>query len=219
MDKRIVMLGAAVVPFLLAGTTTRAAADIISVASVTCFGDLDRSCVDPGTTQASWAVGNHLSTFLGFGSDADLLNVNLTFDYDGGSRAWHWDVIHPTNQVVTTEFFDISLVSKLTALTLTATLPTTVFDPVFGGDPYTKFIASSTLVSASQSQFPPPLDVVAQGTFIRTTPEPGTLLLLTTGLAGAAIPARRWHRRDAVGHREGAGQQQRDLCGFHISVS
>jgi hypothetical protein len=60
-------------------------------------------------------------------------------------------------------FFDISLLSKLTNLTFTATLPMTVFDPVFRDDPYTKFIASSATVSASQSRFPPPLDVAAQG--------------------------------------------------------
>jgi hypothetical protein len=186
--------------------TPPAAADPLFVAMVTCRPLSDGSCPEVSSGPVVWRVLNFMtlsSVDTPFPGSNDIHDVTLEFEYHGGSLEWHWDVIAPANglgQFVETDPFDASLLTSLVSLRLQATLTRTVFDPVFPGNKYLKFVAESPLISGSATSFPPPMMVFAQGEFVANpVPEPGTMALLASALAGLAASARRRRSRKSDG--------------------
>lgn len=173
--------------------TSQAAADQILVATVTCINPVSSAaCTDlPDSTQVWWRVINWLGAFdtPSPGSN-DLHDVTLTFTYEGGSSTTHWDTIAPAAPGVFGETtpFDAALVKRPASLQLTATLPRTEFDPLYSANPYVKFVADGPTVTGASTQFPPPLDVFAQGQLVASpTPEPETWVLLFVGLGVSGL--------------------------------
>ncbi len=178
------------VPLLLLTMTNSVSADTFGVGFVTCIpANSDPSCVDPAASgQARWRVVNGLSTELGRPQDIDLFDVTLDFQFSGGARVWHWDVVHPGRAFVETDFFDRGLIAKMTQLSLTATLAVPELPT---GNRYMPFVLSTPVVSGTESRFPPPLDVLAHGDFVsRPTPEPASLILIGTGAMGLGLRRR-----------------------------
>jgi hypothetical protein len=193
---------------LLSGVAApHAFADQINVAFVTCINPVGAvSCVDlPSGQQVWWRVLNTLApsirqVYSPFPGSNDLLDVRLEADFAEGTRSWSWDVVGsgaPPDLFVETEPFDASLVRGLVALRVTATLPRTVFDPLYADNEFLSFIADTPFVSASAGPVHGPLDVYAQGRFEIETPvipEPTTLALVGGGLALLARSRRRRRR-------------------------
>ena len=178
--------------------TTEVYADQIWVASGVCIVPNSRAgCSEFTSGPAVFRVLNELGQlYIPSPGSNDIFDVTLDFTYDGGSLTWHWDSIPPAllpGMFVETGPFDIALLNKLISLQLSATLPRTVFDPAFAGNPYLKFTADSQRVSGTLTQFPEggPLEVFAQGRFEMTpTPEPATLTFVGLGLAGLVARSR-----------------------------
>jgi hypothetical protein len=192
--RRTHLLSAAVV--LVALWASPAAADELGLGFVTCITPDARACPEFNDGTPVWwrvvpiPLNSYASSFPG---SNDLLDVSLQFDYEGGSSTYHWDLIGAN--FVETPPFDVALVKKLTSLEIDATLARTVFDPVFPFQGSPTFVADSSHVSVSQTSFPPPLDFFATGTFIPApptpVPEPTSLVLVGTGIAGVLYRSRR----------------------------
>ena len=175
------------IPLFLLSVGNLASADpiaLIRVGHVTCSPVPDvgaQGCPTTETSQVRLRVINSMGFDNGIEEMADLLDVNLNLESERGALAFHFDVV-PTG-VVFTDPFDREFFTSLTGLSLSATLDRTTFHFRGTGDTFT---ASSAVVSASVSQFPPPLDIFAQGTISQApVPEPATLLLLGAGALGA----------------------------------
>lgn len=194
-------------PLVLLTVANRASADVISAGFVTCIPENgDPSCVAPAPAgQGRWRVVNMLWTGNGMAEDTDLLDVTLSFRFEGGARSWHWDTVQPGTAFVETDPFDRAMIATMTELSLTATLGRTTFDPVFRGDPFKAFVAASPFLDATESRFPPPLDLFVQGDFVQNpTPEPATLALFGTGTMVLAMRSRPRVRQRPGARREGA---------------
>lgn len=125
------------------------------------------------TAEPQWRLWN-LGT-VGGGVGVDFLDVTLTFEFVGGSQTYFWSDVSPATFVETAPF-DPSLV--LTTLAVQYTLSQQVFQL----NTYTTFTANSLQNSASTNTFPPPLDLLVQGTAATIVPEPNTALTVGTGL-------------------------------------
>jgi hypothetical protein len=170
-----------------------ASADQLGIGFITCIASV--SCIE-SDGPVYWRIINGLHLFANpEGASEDLLDVTLEFHYEGGSLSWHWDRVQPlrvAGDATETDPFDASLVRRLTLLRFSATLPRTVFDPVFTTNPRESFVAETDRITASTTEFPPPLNFYAQGDFeLAPVPEPGTVALVAIGLAGMARLRRR----------------------------
>ena len=185
---------------LFLGLPVAAAADQISVASVTCLNinDLNISCIDV-TGPVRWRVLNWLGAFEEpFPGSNDLLDVTLQFETESsGTMSWTFAAVPPARPggpFPESDWFDASLVREMVGLRLDASLARTRFDYPNSS---VHFIADTAQVSAMSTRFPPPLDVYATGSFVSDpVPEPATITLLGLGLAAIAGSQRkRWRQR------------------------
>ena len=156
---------------------------------ITCIPQIvaDVSCSDPliASDTGVWRlVLGDLLTGAGGGLD----DVTLTVVAASVQMQWTWSHIDPL--FVETTPFNLSLLSQFTSLSISATLPHGgIWDPLSPTDPFTKFVADSTRVSATEFAFPPPLNFSAPGLLITTIPEPASLGLECIGIGLLVITA------------------------------
>ena len=188
MRNRFVMA----VVFAALALARTASADTLGIGFITCIAP--SSCPE-ATGPVYWRILNGLSEFANpDGGSEDLLDVTLDFQFEGGSLSWHWDRVPAWDTGVLTETdpFAASLVSRLTLLRFEASLPRTLFSPLYPFDDRVSFIASTNRVTASATTFPPPINFFAEGQYeIAPVPDPATLTLVATGLSGLIYRRRR----------------------------
>jgi len=142
--------------------------------------DANVSCSDPLIASDTGVFRVVLGTFL-TGAGGGLDDVTVTLVAGSVQMEWTWSHIDPP--LMETTPFNLSLLSDFTSLSISATLPHGgIWDPVSPDQPLTKFVADSTLVSATEFTFPPPLDFSAPGLLITTTPEPASIRLECLGV-------------------------------------
>jgi hypothetical protein len=155
-------------------------AQTIDAGLVTCIPNAGTSCIDPAATTGQWRVLNLLGPGTsGFTDSANFLNATLTFSHSGGSLVSTWPTISPL--FVETDPFPVSLISQMTSLSFQATLSQTMFHYSQSGD---VFVADTAALFATTSSFPPPLPINVTGNNIHPVPEPSSLLLIGSGVAG-----------------------------------